>query len=677
MGKVTSGQVPWCSDNKRARGPHPVGTSPHDPTGRTDRLQDPAVNGPGVGHGHPTSERLLAVTDSQQSDDTTIGQEPRQHAAAGHGSSTSPSATGYLSVVGDGDAPAASPEASDAETAVETSTDETDETDAAAADSAGTVEAEASATDAGGSTEESAGDATAASPSGADAPADVTAPSASVTAVEASGSPADTPLAAAADSTTDAPAVADEPSVPLAAEAAPLSTPMPRLAAPRPPLPTAMAPRPLKKATQPLAAPPAHSTSLEEAGRFARVEEDGHVFLLVDGAEHAVGQYPDATREEALAYFVRKYDDVVGQVALLEQRVQAKAPSSDMAKTAKHLRAQIGERKMVGDVLALEARIDALLEGVSGLEKVERAAQDELKAKELAAREAIVAEAEELAGRDPSTVQWKASSTRMNELFELWKAAQKNGPRLGRGTEDALWKRFRSARTVFDRHRRAYFSQLDNDNAEAKQAKEALIKRAEELSGSTDWGQTAAEYRRLMDEWKASKRASRKDDDALWARFRAAQDRFFEARKTANEAVDEEYAGNLVAKEALLKEAQQILPIKDVAAAKKALQSIRDRWDEAGKIPRADMGRIDAGLRQVEDAVKSADDEHWTRTNPETKARTNSALSQLEATIAQLGEDLADAERAGNAKKISTAREALAAREQWLEMLQKSAQDFS
>lgn len=469
-----------------------------------------------------------------------------------------------------------------------------------------------------------------------------------------------------------------EPAVPLAPEPPPLSTP--RAAAPRPPLPplpTAMAPRPFTKTKQPLAAPPAHHTSLEEAARFARVEEDGHVFLLVDDEEHAVGQYPDASREDALAYFVRKYDDVASQVALLEQRVLAKAPSSDMAKTARHLRAQVGERKIVGDVLALEARINALLEAVSVLEKAERAVQDELKAKELAAREAIVAEAEELAGRDPSSVQWKASSTRMNELFELWKAAQKNGPRLGRGTEDALWKRFRSARTVFDRHRRAYFSQLDNDNAEAKQAKEALIKRADQLSDSTDWGQTAAEYRRLMDEWKATKRASRKDDDALWARFRAAQDRFFEARKAANEAVDEEYAVNLVAKEALLREAQQILPIKDLAAAKKALQSVRDRWEEAGKVPRADMGRIDGGLRQVEDAVKSAEDAHWTNSNPETKARTTSALSQLESTIAQLRDDLSDAERAGDAKKISSARDALAAREQWLEMLQKSARNFS
>ncbi|MBG6218414.1 hypothetical protein IWX75_002895 [Arthrobacter sp. CAN_A6] len=459
--------------------------------------------------------------------------------------------------------------------------------------------------------------------------------------------------------------------------APPTPAPAPRPASSRPPLHTAMTPRPSRKSKRPIAVPPAHSTPLEEAAKFARVEDDGHVYLLINDEEHPVGQYPDATREEALAYFVRKYDDVASQVILLEQRVQAKAPSSDMQKTAKHLRAQVGERKMVGDVVGLVARIDTLVEAITQLEKTERAAQDEVKAKELAAREALVSEAEELAGRDPGTVQWKVSSTRMNELFELWKAAQKNGPRLGRGTEDALWKRFRSARTVFDRHRRAYFSQLDSDNAEAKHAKEALIAKAEQLSTSTDWGHTAAEYRRLMDEWKASKRASRKDDDALWARFRAAQDRFFEARKTANEAVDEEYGSNLTTKEALLKEAKLLVPVRDVAAAKKALQSIRDRWEDAGKVPRADMGRIEAGLRQVEDAVKSADDAHWQKTNPETKARTNSALSQLEATIATLQEDLAAAERAGDTKRITTAKEALAAREQWLTMLQRSAQDFS
>lgn len=426
-----------------------------------------------------------------------------------------------------------------------------------------------------------------------------------------------------------------------------------------------------------VAAPPVHSTPLSEAAKWGRVAEDGHVFLILDGEEHPVGQYPDAPADEALAYFVRKYDDAAAQAALLEQRMEAKAPSTDMHKTLEHLRAQVAERHMVGDIPALEARLDSLDTAIAELQRSEKDAQEAQRSAELAAREAIVAEAESIAGKDPATVQWKTSSARMNELFESWKSAQKNGIRLGRGTEDALWKRFRSARTVFDRHRRAYFSQLDSDNAAAKAAKEALIARAEELSNSTDWGPTAGEYRHLMDEWKASKRASRKDDDALWARFRAAQDKFFAARQAANQAIDQEYAANLVVKEALVAEAQALLPITDLGAAKKALQSIRDRWEEAGKVPRGDMQRIDGGLRKVEDAVKAAEDDQWRRSNPETKARTNSALSQLETAIAGLEEDLSKAERQGDERKIADAREALEARRQWLDTLQKSAQDFS
>ena len=63
----------------------------------------------------------------------------------------------------------------------------------------------------------------------------------------------------------------------------------------------------------PVAAPPTFTTPLEEAAKFARVSEDGHVFVIIDGAEHPVGQYPDATAEEALAYFVRKHDEVVSR----------------------------------------------------------------------------------------------------------------------------------------------------------------------------------------------------------------------------------------------------------------------------------------------------------------------------------------------------------------------------
>ncbi|MFM9432057.1 DUF349 domain-containing protein [Arthrobacter sp. MP_2.3] len=467
---------------------------------------------------------------------------------------------------------------------------------------------------------------------------------------------------------------------PPAAPEAPAAAPAPAAARPAP-SPAAFAARPKAKLSPaaPAAAPASVSSaaSLAEAARWGRVEGDGQVFLTVDGEEHPVGQYPGVSDDEALGYFARKYDDVVAQIVLLEQRVGSKAPAADMQKTVTHLREQLAGHNMVGDLRAAEGRLDTLAGQITDLEKAERAEHDAVRAAELAAREAIVAEAEEIAGHDPAQIQWKTSSARMNELFESWKTAQKSGVRLGRSNEDSLWKRFRAARTVFDRHRRAYFSQLDSTNSAAKAAKEKLITEAEALSASTDWGFAAGEYRRLMDDWKASPRASRKDDDALWARFRAAQDVFFTNRQAANEEIDQEYGANLTVKEALLVEASELLPIKDLSATKKALQSIRDRWEEAGKVPRADMGRVEAGLRKVEDAVRHAEDENWKRSNPETKARTNSALSQLESAIAGLRDDLAKAEKAGDERKIKAAKEALEAREAWLEQLEKSASELS
>lgn len=416
--------------------------------------------------------------------------------------------------------------------------------------------------------------------------------------------------------------------------------------------------------------------NLEEARKWGRVEGDGHVFLTVDGEEHPVGQYPGVSEDEALAYFARKFEDVVAQISLLEQRVSSHAAAGDIRKAAGHLRAQLAERTVLGDIRGAETRLDALEAALVEVEAEQKAEHERARAEELANREAIVAEAEAIAGQDPLRTQWKTSGARMNELFDAWKNSQKSGLRLGRAAEDALWKRFRAARTQFDRHRRAYFSQLDSANAAAKSVKEQLIAEAEALQTSTEWGYAAGEYRRLMDEWKAAPRANRKEDDALWSRFRAAQNVFFEARKAANEAIDREFSENLTVKEALLAEAQQLLPIKDVAAAKKALQSIRDRWEDAGKVPRADMGRMEAGLRKVEDAIQHADNENWRRTDPEIQARTDSALSQLEASIASLRDDLAAAENSGNARQAAKAREALEAREAWLETLRRSASEL-
>ena len=129
--------------------------------------------------------------------------------------------------------------------------------------------------------------------------------------------------------------------------------------------------------------------------------------------------------------------------------------------------------------------------------------------------EKIVAEAEQIAGQPESKIQWKSSGARMRALLDEWKQHQRDGARLDRETEGALWQRFSAARNSFDKARRVHFAQLEGTQAEAKAAKQELVKEAEALATSTDWGPTAGAFKRLMDRWRQAGRASRAQTEAL------------------------------------------------------------------------------------------------------------------------------------------------------------------
>jgi len=411
---------------------------------------------------------------------------------------------------------------------------------------------------------------------------------------------------------------------------------------------------------------------------FGRVAEDGTVFVRTADGEREVGSYPGATPEEALAYFTRKYDELLASAELLLQRVtQTDLPAKEAVDGLARLREHVAEANVVGDLSLIEAKVAEIATATEARKQVEGAQRSAAREKSKARREEIVAEAERIAAQPPASVQWKTSGARMRELLEEWKTEQRAGARLDRETETALWQRFSAARNGFDKARRVHFAQLDATQGEAKAAKEALVKEAEALSGSTDWGPTATAYKRLMDRWRQAGRASRADDDALWARFKAAQDAFFHAKDEVAAVENEEFKANLVVKEALLVEAEAILPVTDIDAAKAALRAVQEKWDRAGKVPRADMERVEKGLRRVEQAVREADEKRWAATNPEVAARAQSLVDQLEAAVQGLREDLAKAQASGNARKVADAEAALAAREQWLEQARAGVQEFS
>ncbi|MGV9184342.1 DUF349 domain-containing protein [Arcanobacterium canis] len=422
----------------------------------------------------------------------------------------------------------------------------------------------------------------------------------------------------------------------------------------------------------PAAPAPLTESEAAEAAKWGRVDDEGNVWLTDgEGKEvRIVGQYTaGGTAADALTLYARRFLDLQSQVALLEMRINTISPE-ESRKSQKHLRAQLEEPAAIGDIVALRTRVDATLPLIEQRAEVVNAERAEAKKKALEEREAIVAEAEKISAQDPSTTHWKNSRTALAELLDQWKHAQRHGARIDRPTEEALWKRFSSARTQFDRHRRQYFSERDKATKATVNAKEDLIRRATELQNSTDWGAASAAYRQLMNEWKAAGRAGRKEDDKLWDRFRAAQQVFFDARNAHNNQLDEEFSKNLAKKLELLKEAEKLVPVSDVEVAKVAIREIGEQWDKIGRVPRADVGRTEGRLRDIEQAIRDADSEQWRKSDPTVAERTNGMAAQLEVLIAELEGQLAEAKAAGDDKKIKEYTSALEARKQWLAAVQ-------
>lgn len=403
---------------------------------------------------------------------------------------------------------------------------------------------------------------------------------------------------------------------------------------------------------------------VESQAPWGRVDETGNVFVRTPDGERAVGQFPDATPEEALAYYERKYVELEGQVTLLEQRVKRGASAGSVSSALSTLRESVADANAVGDLGALLGRLDALHGSVDKLTEAQEAEAKAAVEQAIAERTVIVEAAEALAAKDPASVQWKKASAELESLFAQWKEAQQSGPRLPKSDRDALWTRFRAARTTIETARRAFFAELDATHKDVRARKQELIEKAEALADKGADGISA--YRSLLDQWKAAGRAGKKADDALWAKFSAAGDVLYAAKAEQDAKDDEEYARNLTLKLALLDEAEPLLTETDRDAARAALLGIQKRWDDIGKVPRDSVRKVEDRLRKVEAAVRKLDEEHWEKNNPERKARSAGLADQLTEAIAKLEAELDEATKAGDERRVREATEALEARKAWL-----------
>jgi hypothetical protein len=423
--------------------------------------------------------------------------------------------------------------------------------------------------------------------------------------------------------------------------------------------------------------PSAASALIGDPSQFGRVAEDGTVFVRTSEGEKPVGSYPGKTADEALAYFVRKFEAVASEVALTAARITSGAMvPQDAYEAVKKLRIQVRELNGVGDLAALAQsveQIEPLIEGHREAYEAKKSAEAAVKAARreqiLVEKEKIVVEAESLALSE----NWKSTGDRLKTLLEEWKAA----PRLDKKSDADFWKRFSASRNKFDKRRRTHFAALEATTAVVTEAKKQIIEEAEKLATSTDWVATARRFKALMDAWKAAGRGKKNDDAKLWARFKAAQDQFFAAKNADLEKREVSMTANLAKREELIVQIEALVPFTDVKSAKNSLRELMRSWEKIGITHRDKRAAFDARVSAVENAIKEAEAEIWRKTDPSAKARAAEVVKQLSESIESYLKAAAKAEAAGNAKKAKESFESAEARKVWLLEAEKHLAEFN
>jgi hypothetical protein len=414
-----------------------------------------------------------------------------------------------------------------------------------------------------------------------------------------------------------------------------------------------------------------------DPAKFGRVGEDGTVYVITPTGDRAVGSYPGKTADEALAYFVKKFEMAASEVALLAARIRSGAMvPSDAHEAVNKLRTQILELNGVGDLANLAQsleKIPALITEHEGAYQARKAAQnaerEARKVEAAAIKEKIVAEAESLI----ESVAWKVTTARLKELLDDWKKA----PRLDKKVDAALWKRFSSSRNKFDKRRRTHFSNLDSEQKKVATTKESIVKEAESLANSREWLNTAKKYKELMDQWKAAGRGKKSADTALWNRFKTAQDTFFKAKNADMDKRKGSMVENLAKREAMIVEFEALLPITDFKSAKKKFYDLMGKWQKIGMTDRKKRASFDSRIKKVEDEINELERNFQRKSDPSAKAQANKVVQGLTEAIENYEKQAAKAEAAGQTAKAMVAREAAAARRGWLEEAQKGLTEFT
>ena len=251
----------------------------------------------------------------------------------------------------------------------------------------------------------------------------------------------------------------------------------------------------------------------------------------------------------------------------------------------------------------------------------------------LAAKTALCEKVEEIAGREiNNSADWNAMSKEIEEIQKQWRT-------IGFATRkenQKIYDRFRAACDKFYGRKREFYTEYKDSMNANLEKKISLCEAAESLKTSTEWKKATDQFINLQKQWKEIGAVPRKKSEQLWKRFRAACDEFFNERDK-NAKPENNFYGNLKAKQKLVAEIDAYQLTGDEAKDHEALEAFMQRWQEIGFVPFKEKDNIaqaykEAVNRKFPDASKVRKS-HYAKAPKSEKERLIQKYSQLEQDI--------------------------------------------
>ncbi len=219
--------------------------------------------------------------------------------------------------------------------------------------------------------------------------------------------------------------------------------------------------------------------------------------------------------------------------------------------------------------------------------------------KNLEAKTVLCERAEEIAGCTPdNSNDWNTLSKKMDQLQAEWK----NVGFASKKENQKIYDRFRAACDKFYDAKREYYNNFKNVMQDNLKLKEELCEKAEALMQSEDWKGVTDQLIALQKQWKQIGPVARKQSDAVWKRFRAACDHFFDNKSRHLDAEDQKYEENLVQKTELIAEVKNY-KMKNVREEDiRAMRDFQNRWNAIGFVPFKEKERVQNEFNEAMDA---------------------------------------------------------------------------